>query len=126
MAEAHERSRRKSTGGRYRRNSKRKKRDLKGKFAATTLGETKTSERNSRGFTDKTMLKSGDYISVSKPSGETVKAEIEDVLENEANPDFVRRDILTKGTVVETSEGKVQITSRPGQDGTLNGKLLEE
>ena len=126
MAEAHERSTRKSTGGRYKRNSKRKKRDLVGKFAATAKGELKTTDRKSRGFTNKVMLKSADTVSVSKPDGETVTAEIEDVVENTANPDFVRRDILTKGAVVSTSEGRVEITSRPGQDGALNGKLLEE
>jgi len=46
------------------------------------------------------------------------------VTENFANPNLVRRNILTKGTVVETKLGKVKITSRPGQEGTVNGKLL--
>lgn len=126
MAEAHERSRRKSTGGLYKRNRKRKKRNLKGKFSATTKGDKNTRKRHSRGNTDKKSLTSIEYVSVSDFDGETVKADIEDVLENPANPDFVRRGVITKGTVVQTSEGKVEITSRPGQDGSLNGKLIED
>ncbi|MFH1511592.1 MAG: 30S ribosomal protein S8e, partial [Candidatus Woesearchaeota archaeon] len=33
-------------------------------------------------------------------------------------------NIITKGTIVDTDKGKVRITSRPGQDGTLNGVLV--
>jgi len=33
--------------------------------------------------------------------------------------------ILTKGAIVETELGKVKITSRPGQDGVLNGVLIQ-
>ena len=35
------------------------------------------------------------------------------------------RNILTKGAFVETNLGKVKITSRPGQDGNMNGILIE-
>jgi small subunit ribosomal protein S8e len=33
----------------------------------------------------------------------------------------VRRNIITKGAVVDTDIGHVKITSRPGQSGALNG-----
>lgn len=125
MAEAHERSKRKSTGGLYRKNSKRKKRNLVGKFSSTVVGEElKSKKKKSRGSTKKVSLRATDKISVSK-NGETVEAEIEDVLENSANPDFVRRGVITKGAVLKTSEGKVKVTSRPGQDGTLNGVSVD-
>ena len=52
------------------------------------------------------------------------KAELKTVVESPANRNFVRRNIITKGSVVETSLGKVKITSRPGQEGTLNGVLV--
>ena len=39
---------------------------------------------------------------------------------------YVRRNIITKGAIVKTEAGLVKITSRPGQDGTLNGILVEE
>ena len=46
------------------------------------------------------------------------------VVENSANPHLVRRNILTKGAIVETEMGKVKVTSRPGQDACLNGIAL--
>ena len=46
------------------------------------------------------------------------------VIENPSNPHLVRRNILTKGAVVETKLGKAKVTSRPGQEGTLNGVLI--
>ncbi len=126
MATTHERSRRKSTGGLYRRNAKRKKRNLTGEFAATTLGETEVKQKKSRGETRKNALKAVETVNVAQDDGTTTTAEIEAVVDNEANPDFVRRDIITKGTVLETSEGRVRVTSRPGQDGTLNAEPVEE
>jgi len=126
MAEAHERSKRKSSGGLYKPNTKRKKRNLMGEFSATVVDEEiKTNERKSRGKKKKISLKKVKTVNVSDSEGKAFKAEIEDVLENPANPDFVRRGIITKGSVVKTSKGRVRITSRPGQDGTLNGKLLD-
>ncbi|PIN87382.1 30S ribosomal protein S8e, partial [Candidatus Woesearchaeota archaeon CG10_big_fil_rev_8_21_14_0_10_32_24] len=56
--------------------------------------------------------------------GKTQKTVIVTVVENPSNPHLVRRNILTKGAVVETKMGKARITSRPGQEGTLNGVLI--
>ena len=126
MAEAHERSKRKSSGGLYKPNTKRKKRNLMGEFSATVVDEEKkTNERKSMGTKKKISLKKAEIVNVSDSEGKAFKAEIEDVLENPANPDFVRRGIITKGSIVKTSKGRVRINSRPGQDGTLNGKLLD-
>src|SRR3989338_15673 len=38
---------------------------------------------------------------------------------NPANVNYVRRNILTKGSIVDTSIGKARITSRPGQHGSI-------
>ena len=46
------------------------------------------------------------------------------VLENPANRHYVRRNIITKGTIVDTEKGKAIITSKPGQEGCINAKLL--
>ena len=48
------------------------------------------------------------------------------VVENSADPNYVRRNILTKGAIVETSIGRVRITSRPGMDGVISGVLVDE
>ena len=52
------------------------------------------------------------------------KAKIKVVVENKANVNFVRRNIITKGSVVNTKLGKVRVTSRPGQEGFVNGVLI--
>lgn len=52
------------------------------------------------------------------------KTKITAVSENKANTHYVRRNILTKGTVVTTELGKAIITNRPGQEGVINAKLL--
>ena len=52
------------------------------------------------------------------------QVKIKKVVENPADRHFVRRNIMTKGTVIETEKGKAKITSRPGQDGTVNAVLI--
>ncbi|MGB1818168.1 MAG: 30S ribosomal protein S8e [Candidatus Poseidoniaceae archaeon] len=58
-------------------------------------------------------------------TGKTKLAKITNVIENNANPNYVRRNVLTKGAVIETDVGLVKITSRPGHDGVINGILTE-
>jgi len=53
-----------------------------------------------------------------------IKAKINAVVENPANRNFVRRNIITKGSVIDTEAGKARVTSRPGQDGTINAVLV--
>ena len=50
----------------------------------------------------------------------------EGVVENPANPNYARRNIITKGAVIETSAGEARVTSRPGQSGQVNAVLLDE
>ena len=65
-------------------------------------------------------------INVSDASGKTQRVEMTNVVENSADPNYVRRNILTKGAIVETSIGRVRITSRPGMDGVISGVLVDE
>jgi small subunit ribosomal protein S8e len=55
-----------------------------------------------------------------------MRAIIENVEENTANPNFVRRNLLTKGAIIKTSVGRAKIVSRPGQHGVINAILLAE
>jgi len=59
-------------------------------------------------------------------NGKAEKAEIKNVVENSADKDFIRRNIITKGAIIETDKGKAVITSRPGQHGTVNAKLIKK
>lgn len=58
-------------------------------------------------------------------SGKTSLGTIVSVIENESNPNYVRRNILVKGALIETDKGVVKITSRPGKDGVINGVKVE-
>jgi small subunit ribosomal protein S8e len=66
------------------------------------------------------------YANVTNASnGETKKSKIVTVEENSANPNYVRRNLLTKGAIIKTEIGRARIVSRPGQDGVINAMLLE-
>ena len=66
-----------------------------------------------------------EYANVLNQKDKTYrKSKIKTVTENTANRHYVRRNIITMGSVVETELGKARITSRPGQDGTVNAVLL--
>jgi small subunit ribosomal protein S8e len=52
------------------------------------------------------------------------KAKIKTVTGNPANRHFVRRNIITKGAIIDTEAGKARVTSRPGQDGMINAVLV--
>jgi small subunit ribosomal protein S8e len=66
------------------------------------------------------------YATVSdRSSGKAQKVKIETVEENGANPNYVRRNLLTKGAIIRTEIGRARIISRPGQDGVINAILIE-
>ncbi|WP_336002305.1 30S ribosomal protein S8e [Halorientalis halophila] len=119
------RSPRKRTGGRLRPNHKKRKHELGGEPTETQVGDAKLKFVDTRGNTDKVRAIEVDTASVATDDG-TIAAEIENVAENGANPNYARRNIVTKGAILETSEGRVRVTSRPGQDGQVNGVLVEE
>ncbi len=55
-----------------------------------------------------------------------VKVKILRILDTPANREFVKRDIIVKGSIIETERGRAIVTSRPGQDGIVNAILLEK
>lgn len=125
MAVRHDRSMTKKTGGRTRPYRKSRKYDLGSEFSAPELGEDRVEKKDARGETEKNVVRRSSTVNLAK-DGEVEKVEIQSVEDNPANPNFVRRSLLTKGTVVQTEEGKARITSRPGQDGVVNAKMIEE
>ncbi len=81
--------------------------------------ETRVRTNRAKGGSVKTRVIQTNKVNLLL-KGKAVVAEIESVLENPANRHFVRRNILTKGTIIETSKGKARITNSPGQDGIIN------
>ena len=59
-------------------------------------------------------------------SGKSFNSKILDVVENTANPNYVRQNIITKGSVIETEKGRAMVTSRPGQHGVVNAVLVSK
>jgi small subunit ribosomal protein S8e len=124
MAVWQDRSQTKKTGGKTRSYRKSRKYDLGSKFSEPEVGNQKVIVKDVRGGNQKSVAKRSETLNLSV-NGEVKKVEIESVEENDANPNYVRRSILTKGTIIETGEGTARITSRPGQDGVVNAKLVE-
>lgn len=116
---------RRRTGGRRRPKRKKRKHELGRTPAETEVGEPRIRAIDSRGNVEKRRAYALNTASVAD-GGETVEADIEDVVENPANPNYVRRNIVTKGAVIETSEGQARVTSRPGQNGQVNAVLIED
>jgi small subunit ribosomal protein S8e len=125
MAQAQARGNRKASGGRYHPFRSKRKFELARFPALTKIAEKKLRWRRTIGGNKKVLSLSAKEINVANNKGKVQKAEIVTVLENPANPNLVGRNILTKGAIVETKLGKVRVTSRPGQEASVNGVLVE-
>jgi small subunit ribosomal protein S8e len=116
---------RKSTGARAKNNRNKRKMEFGREPAETKIGDRKIKKIRTKGGSEKLRLTTDQKINVVDPKTSKVQvAEIMSVVENKANTHFVRRNIITKGAVVETSLGKVRVTSRPGQHGIVNGVII--
>ena len=124
MARSQKRSVRKPSGGRYHSAIKKKKRDLARPPALTMLGDQRKKIIRTRGGNRKIRLLSHKFANLSYPDKKiSEKVEILDVESNPANRDFARRKIITKGAIIQTEKGKARVTSRPGQNGTVDAIL---
>jgi len=126
MVFIHGKSKKKATGGRYT-SSFTKRRHMKGSRPAHThIGEEHKKTTPTKGGGHKTKLFSANKVNVYNPKTKKHSiAEIKTALENSADMHFVRHNTITRGAVLDTSLGKVKITSRPGQEGAINGVLVE-
>ncbi|HEX08601.1 MAG TPA: 30S ribosomal protein S8e, partial [Thermoplasmatales archaeon] len=101
------RSERSKTGRKIREARGRRKFEIGREALLTTIGPIRTKKIRTTGGHQKTILLSTNIANVLDPkAGKTTKAEIKTVLENKANPHYVRRNIITKGAIIETTAGK--------------------
>ncbi|MBI3032772.1 30S ribosomal protein S8e [Candidatus Woesearchaeota archaeon] len=120
------RSRRKVSGGRYRAARGKRQFESGNVPAMTTMGVHKVKKYRTLGGHTKIRVVTTPAVNVyDAASKKCVKAVMKNVVDNPASKFFVRRNILTQGAVVETDKGKVRITSRPGQDGNVNGVFVK-
>ncbi len=126
MTSFHGRSETKRTGGRRRPNRDKRKHEQGRAPTETELGEPILRTVDVRGTDTKIRALQVDHATVATDDGSTESVAITDVVENEANPNFARRNIITKGAIIETDAGRARVRSRPGQDGQVNAVLLED
>ncbi|MEM3421678.1 MAG: 30S ribosomal protein S8e [Candidatus Hadarchaeum sp.] len=102
------------------------KREMGSEFLEPKIGPKKTIKIRTFGGGEKKKLLYTDVANVVDPkTGKAQKAKIITVVQNPADMHFVRRNILTRGAIIETELGKAKITNRPGQAGTVEAVLIE-
>ena len=130
MAHWHGISRRKPTGGRLKRPNRyrgKRRTEIASEKQFASIGEPLRKVFRKRSGLQTVRILTENVVNVNDPKkGVTKKANMVTVVESPADVNYVRRNIVTKGAVVDTDAGKVRLTSRPGKDGVLNGVLIDE
>ena len=125
MALSQAKSSRKPSGGRYKEYRKKRQYELGREPSFTKLGKTRIQVLRVMGSSRKLRMLSADTANVYDPKAKSFKqAKIKTITDNPADRHFIRRNIMTKGAIIDTELGKARITSRPGQDGVINAVLI--
>ena len=120
-------STRSKTGRRIRNSRGKRKSEIGRETHLTTIGKPSHKLVRTKGDNRKTRIKTTNVAYVQDPkTKKTTKTEILTVVENKANIHYVRRNILNKGAIIDTKMGKAEVTSRPGQSGTINAVLISK
>jgi small subunit ribosomal protein S8e len=115
-----------ATGGRLRRARSKRRVEIGRAPADAHIGENRRKLIRTHGGNLKVRAMRALTANVADPkTGKTSKVTIETVEANTANPNYVRRNLLTKGAIIKTDAGRARIVSRPGQDGIINAVLIE-
>jgi len=118
---------RKISGGKYKKQRKKKHYEKRGTVRAVKLKETKKKKIRTRGGGEKTVLITSDIANViDKKTKKTKKVRILNVLETPSNRFLARQNLMIKGAIIKTEEGKARITNRPSQEGCIQAVLIEE
>ena len=120
-------SKRKPTGGRLAAHSSKKRSEIGRELQQVKIGVLTKKVARTRGGTRKDRLLKTDIASITDPkSGKNYSSKILAVIENTANPNYVRQNIITKGSIIGTEKGNAKVTSRPGQHGVVNAVLMAD
>ena len=119
------RTNRKPTGGMYSIARGKRKFEMGRLPTMTKIGKQKINVHKTKASSIKMKVLVAQFANVLDPKTKKfVKSAIKTVDECPANRHFVRRNIIVKGAVITTDAGKAKVTSRPGQDGTVNAVLI--
>ncbi len=125
MSISQARSKRKPSGSIYKDIRGKKHYECGNSPVRTRIGERRTKTRRTRSGERKLVLLRSETINLfDAKSKKSVKAKMISVVDNPANRNFIRANVLTRGTVVKTDKGDARVTNRPGQEGTVNGVLV--
>lgn len=126
MVVEHFRGRRSKTGSRYVPFRKKRLADKGNLPTNTSIGTDLLKQFRTKGGAVKNKRFFASYANLVDPkTHKAAKVKINSVVDNPANRNFIRRNIITKGAVVETEKGRATVTSRPGQDGIVNAVLVK-
>lgn len=118
-------SRRSKTGRRIRVHRGKKRFEIGREIHEATIGKPSIKKIYGRANKSKFSVNTTTIVYVVDPkTHKTVKTDILSVIDNPANINYIRRNIITKGAVINTSLGHARVTSRPGQTGTVNAVLI--
>ncbi len=116
---------RKYTGGKRRQSRIKKRYELGREPTLTRVGEIRRKVQRGFGSNTKVVLMESNIANVYDPKEKKmIRTKIITVKENPANPHYVQRNIVNKGTIISTEAGNARVTSRPGQDGVINAVLV--
>ncbi len=119
-------SQKKVSGGKYHRSRDKRKREIGREPALTLLGKKRIKLIRTRNNGSKTYLLGNNSANVYDPKTKKFyKLQIKTVKDNNANKNFIRRNIMTRGAVIETEMGLAKISNRPGQEGAINAILIQ-
>jgi small subunit ribosomal protein S8e len=120
-------SKRKPSGARYKSRIFKKRQHLIGRLPAMTkVGEKSVQHIRARSNSSKLRALKLGKANVFDPKAKSYSIEsISTVIDSPADKNFIRRNIMTKGTLIKTTKGNAKITSRPGQDGIVNAILVD-
>lgn len=114
----------KTTGGYIKKHGKKNRYQRGRDYLPARIGEPKVKPNRARGGYIKNIVLSHNVANISA-KGKHQKSKILSVVENSADSQFVRRNIITKGAIIQTEAGRARVTSRPGQEGVINAVLVE-
>lgn len=125
MVKSQKQSKRKPSGGRLSKNRDKRKFELGRPPALTKIGQRKQKTKRVLGGNLKKSLLAFETVNLYDFKAKSYKkAKVLKVLKNPANRHFVRRNIITKGSIIETDAGNAKVTSRPGQEDSVNAILI--
>ena len=125
MVITHSRGKRKKSGSRYKDYRKKRLNEMGRLPALTKIGKKKVRMIRAKGSNMKQRLLDAETANLLDPKTQKYEqVKIKTVADNPANRHFVRRNIITQGSIIETVKGKARVTSRPGQDGVINAVLI--